>query len=507
VDVRDRLAGFVQTLPLAHTIGIVSALAVLAMASVLFVQWITTPAYTVLYTGMDDAAVANVIGELDALGVPYQLEGGGSRVMVPRSQLYTTRAALASAGVGGATSPAGYELLDNQGLSISDFRQRVDYQRALEGELARTLMAMEGIDRASVHLALPEEELFSERQQPATASVLIGTTRNLSEPEIEAITFLVSSSVEGLDSTNITVADARGTVLHAPGDGAGSTAVTSRHMRQTREFEEALSADLSRLLGTVTNGTPASVVVRATLNYDEAETQTETFNPASQVALREQLSVEQYDGTGIAPGGVVGVDGGPLGDIAGGESTYAKDEQLREYGVDRTTARTITAPGRVERLSVAIVMDDGTETGAVVPEIAAVEQLVGAALQLDPARGDAIAVSQLPLPAPAELEVLPEEQPTLLDLLPQIVAVIVLLLVGLALFLMSRRRKAVEALPVATPTRIAPTAPELLGGDETEALEPDPVADMQSEVAELVQRQPEEIAVLLRGWLADRRSA
>jgi flagellar M-ring protein FliF len=412
VDVRDRLSGFVQTLPLAHKVGIVSALAVLAMASVLFIQWITTPAYTVLYAGMDDSAVAGVISELDALGVPYQLEGGGSRIMVPRDRLYTTRASLASAGVGGATTPAGYELLDNQGLSISDFRQRVDYQRALEGELARTLMAMDGIDRASVHLALPEEELFSERQQPATASVLVATGRTLSEPEIEAITFLVSSSVEGLSATNITVADARGTVLHAPGDGAGSTAVTSRHMRQTREFEEALSTDLSRMLATVTNGTPASVIVRATLNFDEAETQTETYNPASQVALREQLSTEQFDGTGAAPGGIVGVDGGPVGDIGtGGESTYAKDEQLREFGVDRTTARTITAPGSVERLSVAIVMDDGTETGAIVPDIGAVEQLVGAALQLDPARGDAIAVSQLPLPAPAELEVLPEAEP------------------------------------------------------------------------------------------------
>jgi flagellar M-ring protein FliF len=297
-------------------------------------------------------------------------------------------------------------------------------------------------------------------------------------------------------------------VLHAPGDGAGSTAVTSRHMRQTREFEEALSTDLTRLLATVTNGTPASVVVRATLNYDEAETQTETFNPASQVALREQVSMEQFDGTGAAPGGIVGIDGGPIGDVGlGGESTYAKDEQLREYGVDRTTARTITAPGSVERLSVAIVMDDGTETGVLVPEIGAVEQLVTAALQLDPARGDAIAVTQLPLPAPGELEVLPEAEPGMLDLLQQIVAVVVLLLVGLALFLMSRRRKAVEAMPVVAPTRVLPTAPELLGGDETEVYEPNPAAAIQADVAELVQRQPEEIATLLRGWLADRRSA
>jgi flagellar M-ring protein FliF len=116
-------------------------------------------------------------------------------------------------------------------------------------------------------------------------------------------------------------------------------------------------------------------------------------------------------------------------------------------------------------------------------------------------------VTQLPLPAPGELEVLPEAEPGMLDLLQQIVAVVVLLLVGLALFLMSRRRKAVEAMPVVAPTRVLPTAPELLGGDETEVYEPNPAAAIQADVAELVQRQPEEIATLLRGWLADRRSA
>lgn len=505
MDVRDRMAAFVRTLPFAHRVGIVAALAMLAMASVLFVRWITTPAYTVLYSGMDDAAVAGVIDELDTLGVPYQLEGGGSRVMVPRDKLYTTRASLASQGLGGATAPAGYELLDNQGLSISDFRQRVDYQRAMEGELSKTLMAMNGIQQATVHLALPEEELFSERQRPATASVLVATTRQLNEQEIEAITFLVASSVEGLDASQITVADAKGTVLHAPGDGAGSTAVTNRHMRQTREFEQALSADLSSMLGTVTNGVPASVIVRATLDYDESETNTETYDPASRVALKEQLTGERFEGTGAVPGGIVGVDGGPILDAAGGDSTYDREEELREYGVDRTTARRVTAPGKVARLSVAIVMDDGTLTGVNVPAGAEIEQLVSAALQLDPERGDTIAVTQLPMPVVEA----PEEAPVetgLMQLVPQLVAALVLLLVGLALFLMSRRRKDVEAASIATPVALAPSIPQLEPVPEP-IVEPNPLASVQRDVAELVQRQPEEIATLLRGWLADRRSA
>lgn len=517
MDVRDRFSAFVRTLPTAHRVGIVAALVILAMASVVFGRWITTPSFTLLYSGMDDAAVAGVVQELEGLGVPYRLEG--SRISVPQDKLYTTRAALAGAGVAGRTAPPGYELLDEQGLSISDFRQKVDYQRAVEGELAKTLMAMDGVSTATVHLALPDEELFAERQKPTTASVLVGTARTLDESEVEAITFLIASSVEGLDAGNITVADAAGTVLHAPGDAAGSSSVTNRNLRQTREYEQALAADLTALLTRVTDGTPASVVVRATMNYDESETQTETFAPDTQVALKESTTQEDYQGTGAVPGGVVGVDGGPLAAGAdGGDSTYAREEVLREFGVDKVVGRTVAAPGRVERLSVAIVMDDGTDTGAAVPAVAEIEGLARAALGLDEERGDAIAVSLLALPAP-EAATAPEEvEAGLVDRIPEAVAVLVLLIVTIALFLMSRRRKSAAAPVTPVPAPLpAPTAhlvepdelPGTLAADLPEELPERTDADtgLQRQVADLVERQPEEIAALLRGWLADRRSA
>lgn len=231
MDLRDRITGFVRELPVAQRVGIVAAVAALAMVGVVFVRWVTTPSYTVLYSGLDDTAVASVIDGLETQGVPYRLEAGGSRVLVPREQLYPTRAALAADGVGGRTTPPGYELLDGQGLSVSDFRQRVDYQRALEGELARTLTAMDGIREATVHLVMPEEELFAEQQKPVTASVLLGTQRTLQQAEIEAVTFLVASSVEGLEVDQITVADASGTVLHAPGATGGASVATNRNLR------------------------------------------------------------------------------------------------------------------------------------------------------------------------------------------------------------------------------------------------------------------------------------
>jgi flagellar M-ring protein FliF len=505
-DVRDRLTDFVKALPVAHRVVIVSALAALAMLAVLFLGWVTTPSYTVLYSGLDDKAVASAIEELDTLGVPYKLEGGGRTILVPREALYETRASLAGAGVSGAAVPQGYELMDSGGLSVSDFRQRVDYQRALEGELAKTLLAMNGINSATVRLVLPQKELFADQEEPATASVLLDPARPLDEQEVETITFLVSSAVEGLSVDRITVADADGSVLHAPGDAGGASVQTNRNLRQTREFEQALAGDITKLLGSV-GGAPASVVVRAALNFDAVESQTETYDPESAVALKQQESAERFEGTGAALAtGAVGVDGQPLiGE--GGETNYERDENVVEFGVDKTQTQTILAPGRIEKLSVAIVMDDGTVTGVEVPPVAEVEQLVAAALGLEPARGDSVAVSTVALPAPEE----PEEEvpaPSMLDLATQIVAVVVLFIVSLALFLMTRRRKASQEPevtweePVTLPAPAPAPEPALVTAElPTLGIG----SDLQREVTALVERQPEEIATLLRSWLADRR--
>lgn len=508
-DVKQRVADFVRHLPVAHRVVIVTAAAVLVMVAFLFVRWVTTPSYTLLYSGLDDKTLATAIEGLETAGVPYKLEGGGSRVMIPREQLYATRAALASEGIVGEAAPPGYELLDEQGLSVSDFRQRVDYQRALEGELSKTLMAMDGVQGATVRLVMPEEELFTERQQPVTASVLLDTARDLDQTEVEAVQFLVSSSVEGLDVDQITIADADGTVLAAPGDGAGGSAggVGNRNMRQTREFEQALASDVQQLLER-TGGGPASVVVRAQLNYDQTQTETERYGPDEGVALKEQTSAEDYQGAGTPPGGAVGVDGGPVDGGQGQESQYNREEVLREYGVDKVTATTTAAPGSIERLSVAIVMDDGSLTGATVPSNAQITELVSAALGLDEERGDTVAVQAVPYPAPEE----GEEPATggIMNLLPQIVAALVLLLVAVALFLMTRRRNKAARRP--EPIEIE-ELDELEVADEPELeLEPrEPLPEigqdpLHTDVTELVERQPEEIATLLRSWLADRRA-
>lgn len=502
-ELRERMTGFVRALPIAHRIGIVAAVGVLLVAGLAFVRWVTTPSFTVLYAGLEQTDVADVIDRLETSGVPYELQAGGTTVLVPREHLYQTRAALAGEGVAGRTAPAGYEILEEQGLSVSEFRQRVDYRRALEGELARTLVAMTGISTANVHLVIPEDSLLAQQRRPVTASVVVTTSRPLGPEEIEAVTFVTASAVEGLEIDHITVADADGTVLHAPGEMGGSAVVTNRNLRQTQEFERALAAEVASLLETATGGIPASVVVRADMNYDEEETERETYEPESQIAVREQTTLENYEGTGALPGGPVGVDGGPLPEAE--ESLYDRDDQLREFAVNRTLSRTVAAPGRVEGLSVAIVMDDGSLSGAAVPPVEEVRQLVGAALGLDEARGDEVAVSTVAMRAVEEA--VPEVGGMdMMGLVGQVVAALVLVLVALGLFLMTRRRQVVVEDVERTPAidvQSAAAPPEPAGPPE----QVDPNEQLRREVAALVEHQPEEIATLLRGWLADRRSS
>ena len=518
-DARQRATDFIKALPAAHRVMIVSALVGLAMGGVMFAKWVTTPSYTVLYSGLEPAAVASAIEELEGLGVPYELQGGGSTVLVPREMLYETRAQLASEGITGTTEVPGYELLDGQGLTVSDFRQRVDYQRALEGELSKTLMAMNGIDSATVRLVMPEEELFSDEEKAVTASILLGTKRQLTETEVESVTFLVSSAVEGLTPDQITVADATGVVLHAPGSSGGATVATNRMMRQTQEYEAALAADISKLLASA-GGAPASVVVRAQLNYDETSTETERFDPRSQVVTSEAVSEETFEGVNAGPGaaGTVGIDGAETEPGEGASNTYNKSDATREFGVDRTIARTNQAPGSVERLSVAIVMDDGTLTGVETLPGGEVESLVAAAVGLDAARGDTIAVSTMALPKP-QTDVPEVVPPGPMALLPQVAGAIVLLMTCLALFFMTRRRrtpkskKAEPEAPVLELRTVEEPTDVLQLDDDDMALaglgmtEPAGVTSgLDKEVRDLVSAQPEEIAVLLRGWLADRRS-
>ena len=189
-------------------------------------------AMTALYTDLNATDAASVVDALAARGVAYDLTDAGKTVLVPKDEVYDLRVALAGDGL--PTSNEGYALLDNQGITTSEFRQRIDYQRALEGELAKTLSALESVQSASVHLALPDDSVFVDEPATPTASVLVNTggMSSISSGEVEAIVHLVASSVKDMKPEGVTVIDSNGTVLSASRP-TGRWAICRKHCATT----------------------------------------------------------------------------------------------------------------------------------------------------------------------------------------------------------------------------------------------------------------------------------
>jgi flagellar M-ring protein FliF len=492
-----------------------------------FLRWVSAPSYAVLFSGLPAEEASSVVEELDAQGVPYRLENAGTSILVPQSKVHATRLSLSASGLpkGGTT---GYELLDDQGFTTSEFRQRIDYQRAVEGELARTLMAIEGVEAASVRLAIPEESLFSDEDKAARASILLRTTSDLGDEQVQSIVNLVSGAVPDLAPDNVTVADNKGHVLSAPGGAGGG--LDNRQLKLAREFERQRAAEAETMLTQVYGPGHAVVRVSAQLNFDESSQETERYNPASQVPLSEETSSETFTGTGNPPGGVVGVDGGAVDGST--QSDYEKTEAARQFGVDRTVTRQQNAPGRVERLSVAVVLDGSVKP---VPDPGQVEGLIGAAIGLDAERGDSIVVDTVAFDASLAAAADDAQaaasgaksRQNMMDLAQTAVGVLVLLLVAFFLWRAMRSTSTAVELPVDGPGSLAAALAAAQGSAgalasagtayarrtddmapaEGRALVPALVgASEASDVLSLIDQQPDEVATLLRSWLADRRS-
>ncbi|MEK7423664.1 MAG: flagellar basal-body MS-ring/collar protein FliF, partial [Actinomycetota bacterium] len=211
---------------------------------------------------------------------------------VPKDEVYDLRVSLAGEGL--PSSNEGYALLDNQGITTSEFRQRIDYQRALEGELAKTLAALDGVQAASVHLALPDESLFIDEPATPTASVLVAgaSIGGISGSEVEAIVHLVASSVKDMKPEDVTVIDAAGTVLSAAGDGVAGAASGTR-AKAVGEFEQRMTRSIMGLLTRMTGPNKVAVTVTAELDLDESESTSENFEPIGENPSAGQVLTEK----------------------------------------------------------------------------------------------------------------------------------------------------------------------------------------------------------------------
>jgi flagellar M-ring protein FliF len=497
----------------------------LLLAGFLVFRWVAAPSYAPLYSGLSGEDASAVVDELDKEGVKYQLTNGGTTIMVPQGEVYGARVALSGKGLPASSGDGGYSLLDNSSLSTSEFKEQTDFKRAMEGELAKTIEAINGVDTAIVHLALPPKQVFTDEQDPATASVLIktrvGTT--LSDEQVQAVVHLVASSIDGLDPKNVTVTDSSGKVLTLQDDTAAGAAST--RLQQVNEFQDQMQGRIQRVLDTVVGAGHSTVSLTADLDFDQATTKTKRYVYDKGVPpLSQTEKTEKYNGTGggvnSAAGGVVGPDGQMDTTATGsGPSTYENGTKTQDNAVGSTEEQRVAAPGAVKSLHVGVVLD-AASVGTVQPQD--IRNVIAAATGIDTTRGDTIDVSNMPFDHSAQdtaaKELAQEEAASAsarrMTLYRNLGIGGVVALVLLLVWLRSRRRAkaraeatsyVVEQLRADALARAevqeVPAA-QLLGELESTP-PPNPADEIREELNALVERQPDDVAALLRGWLVE----
>jgi flagellar M-ring protein FliF len=524
---RDQIMGRLQSLQRSFaaftagqkTIAVIGGLA-LVLGAVMVFRWASTPTYAPLFTSMAPADASAVVDKLNAAGTPYKLSDGGGTVMVPQADVYSSRIQLSGEGLPSQGSD-GYGILDKQSLSTSQFQEQTTYKRAIEGELEKTIEALDSVDAAVVHVAMPQEELFSTDKKPTTASVLVQTHPGvtLGSQQVQAIVHLVASSVEGLDPKQVTVTDAAGTVLSAAGDGIDSVADT--RAQQVKSFEDRMSGSVGDVLTRIVGPGNSAVEVTADLNFDKTLTHTTRyFNDPKIKPLTSTTTNEKYNGTGAgtAASGVVGPDGqlAPSTTGSGNGSTYVKKGTTEDNAIDKTVEQREAAPGNVRSLHVGIVIDTRS-LGASTPQD--VQALVTSALGINAKRGDTVTVTTMPFDrsqekaaaaALAAAKAADAKAATTSMIKTGGIAGVIAAALILAWFRGRKRRKlrdqattyVVEQLRARNDTTVAlppsPSAAELTGSAPNQLR-----MAARDEIAAMVERQPEEVAQLLRGWLVE----
>jgi flagellar M-ring protein FliF len=504
----SRMGAVLSAFSMAQRTIALIGIAVLALGVVALTAWLTKPAYTPLFSGLSPEDASAIVEQLRTDNVSYQLTNGGSTVLVPEANVYEERLAAASAGLPSATS-GGYSLLDEMGVTFSEFQQSVTYKRALEGELASTVSAISGVKTASVKLAIPEETVFVSEAQTPTASVFIeaesGAT--LSTDQVNAIVHLTSASIEGMKATDVAVIDASGAVLSAVGTGLGGSGDS-----QAADYEERVKATVQAMLDRIVGVGNASVAVAATVSNESADVISETFTAAADVpALSESSEIEDYTGTGGAAAGVLGTETA-TDNAEGGDGTYRSESTVRDNAVNKVTETRTVPAGAIARQTISVAVN--TTVGANADEIT---QLVNAAAGVDAARGDAVAVQIVEFNSAAADEAAAalaaerdaaeaERSANLLRTAIIALGVAIPFLIALVLFLRRSRQHR-------EPVEIEETfAPAVFNEEPTVAFTtvlPTPEAsDMdvrKADISRLAAQDPQKTADFLRGLMDERR--
>lgn len=384
---------------------------------VFLANWATQPEFLPLFTDLDSQDAGVILNRLKDQKIPYRISSNGSTILIPQENLYETRMDLASEGLpqGGSI---GFEVFDNAKFGMSEFAQNVNYQRALQGELARTINGFAEVDSSRVHIVMPEESLFVKDEQSASASVVLKLKHGqwLTQEQVQGIVHLVSSSVSRLNPENVTVVDNKGRLLAGKKDDSSLATPSSDQLDYQARVERKLENRLLTMLEKALGAGKAIVRVSCALDFKRHEQTEERFLPENQVVRSEQMFNETAKKADIIPQGIPGLQSNvpennppDVNQVNDENTTLAKQDRTVNYEIGKLTSHTLEPVGAMQRVSVAVLVDgtyrstpqkDGEPTWTYVPrsseELVKIENLVKSAVNFVAARGDKVEVVNIP---------------------------------------------------------------------------------------------------------------
>jgi flagellar M-ring protein FliF len=395
-SLRDQAAAFWKHQSNAQRITIIALVLAASILIPMLVNWASTPNYSIAFSGLNETDAGQIVQKLQDSGITYKLQNSGT-ILVPSNQVYDVRLKMASAGLP-QSGTVGFELFSGNTLGMTDFTQKVNYQRALEGELARTISNLSAIDTVSVHIVTPEKTLLASEQTPTTASVTIkeksGSTLDASQ--VRAISHLVASSVEGLQPENVVIVDTAGNLL-ADGSLDGTQGAAASQIDSQRAVELAAGRDIQKKVQTLLDSIlgPNRSVVQASvvMDWTQRETTTQSFNPTPAAIRSSQKVDESYTTTSGTVGGVPGAASNlptPVATLTAGGSPllYQRKEETLNYEITQSQSKEVVTPGKVSKVSLSVMVDSVTDQA----QMTSIKAAVAAAAGIDTTRGDTMAV-------------------------------------------------------------------------------------------------------------------
>ncbi|MFP4016020.1 MAG: flagellar basal-body MS-ring/collar protein FliF [Halanaerobiales bacterium] len=472
--------------------------------------------YQVLFSNLAASDADTIIQSLEEDNIAYRLEDNGSTILVSEEMVHRTRLDMAGQDLP-SSGVVGFEIFDQSSFGTTDFERNVNYYRAISGELSRSIQGMDSVDYARVQITAPRESIFAEEEQAAEASVLLrlASGQRIGEAQVRAISNLVASSVQGLDANNVTIVDTAGNLLTAgfnSEDSAGQ--VNMERFEVERDFSEALREDLNLLLSRVLGPDNFTVQVQAKLNFDQREVESREFSPVVDdegIVRSEQEESESYEGADGTAGGVPGTESNIPQyqnlDEDGEQSNYERSDTITNYEINERIERHVYAPGDLERISVAVVLNQSDPD----MDLAGIQEIVQAAIGYDQARGDLVTVNNLAFDRSLQEEIAEAEVAALeAERSERFIygALIAFILLALLIIFIVMRRSA------------EPSSEELVPGKAIdfmvdEDLEEEVAATtgltdeekarkkLRESVAKTVGEKPEEVAQLLKSWLTE----